>query len=177
MFEESKIEATHRLQADGRWDEASRYRDQQRKHFKAQGLKRAEANDKAWEAMIEEYPPADIDDVLFYYTLAKFPPSTSHKVSDRSPEFLDVWWALCATVRVGLWRGPVEDSTATHDIYTRSVLEVKPKVRKWRQLVEKSALSGDGALSGRGSAGRDDGASRPRLGSTSGYDPGRGPSS
>ena len=55
---ETKIDATHRLQKDGRWEEASEYRDEQRQKFRAEGLTKKEANEKAWEAMILKFSRA-----------------------------------------------------------------------------------------------------------------------
>jgi hypothetical protein len=54
---ESKVEITKRLQTEGRWDEASRHRDEVRQKFRTEGATRAEANERAWEAMAEKYPP------------------------------------------------------------------------------------------------------------------------
>jgi hypothetical protein len=54
---ESKVEITKRLQTEGRWDEASRYRDEVRQKFRTEDATRAEANERAWEAMAEKYPP------------------------------------------------------------------------------------------------------------------------
>jgi len=54
---ESKIDATHRLRREGRWQEASLYRDEVRKQLRSEGRKRQEANEAAWEAMFENYPP------------------------------------------------------------------------------------------------------------------------
>ena len=54
---ESRIDVTHRLQAEGRWDEATVYRSKLRKEQKAAGKTKAEANEVAWAAMIEEFPP------------------------------------------------------------------------------------------------------------------------
>ncbi len=53
---ESKIEATDRLRAEGRWNEASAYRDKYRASMRAQGMSRADANDAAWKAMMEKFP-------------------------------------------------------------------------------------------------------------------------
>ena len=47
LVTESKIEATHRLQKDGRWDEASEYRCEQRQKYRDEGLTKKEANEKA----------------------------------------------------------------------------------------------------------------------------------
>ena len=54
---ESKIELTHRLEREGRWEEASLFRDQVRQRLKREGKTRQEANEGAWQAMAERYPP------------------------------------------------------------------------------------------------------------------------
>ena len=64
---ESKIVATHRLQKDGRWDEASVYRGEQRQKFRAEGLTKKEANEKAWEAMSLKYPPPPDENHAEYF--------------------------------------------------------------------------------------------------------------
>lgn len=56
---ESKIEATHRLQREDRWNLASRYRDAQRLRLKAEGRTRAEAREEAWRLMIDRFRPLD----------------------------------------------------------------------------------------------------------------------
>ncbi len=54
---ESKIVATERLRREGRWEEASRFKDSALRESKAKGLKRTEASEAAWNAMLEKYPP------------------------------------------------------------------------------------------------------------------------
>ena len=54
---ESRIAATERLRREGRWDEASHFRDEQRRRFKTDGMSRGEASDAAWAAMLDRYPP------------------------------------------------------------------------------------------------------------------------
>jgi hypothetical protein len=54
---ESKITATDRLRKEGRWEEASLWRDKKRKQLKTEGQTRTEANDASWQAMIEQFPP------------------------------------------------------------------------------------------------------------------------
>ncbi len=60
-MQESKIVATERLRREGRWEEASAYRDQVRKELRAQGKPREEAAEAAWEAMLEKYPPLPVE--------------------------------------------------------------------------------------------------------------------
>jgi hypothetical protein len=64
---ETKISATHRLQKDGRWEEASEFRAEQRQKFCAEGLTKKEANEKAWEAMILKYPPPPNEDTAAWF--------------------------------------------------------------------------------------------------------------
>jgi hypothetical protein len=54
---ESKIELTERLRGEGRWAEASRFKDTALKDFRDKGMKRDEATATAWEAMATAYPP------------------------------------------------------------------------------------------------------------------------
>jgi hypothetical protein len=54
---ESKIELTERLRREGRWEEASRFKDEAVKDLRSKGIRRAEANEQAWEAMAEKFPP------------------------------------------------------------------------------------------------------------------------
>ncbi len=66
MAEESRINATDRLRQEGRWNEASAFRDQTKRQLQAEGKTRLEANDGAWAAMLAKYPPlapsADADE-------------------------------------------------------------------------------------------------------------------
>ena len=54
---ETKIELTHRLQRDGRWEEASTFREKLRRELREAGKARAVANDVAWARMADEFPP------------------------------------------------------------------------------------------------------------------------
>ena len=71
---ESKIDATHRLQKDGRWNEASEYRAEQRQKFRDEGLTKKEANERAWKAMINEFPAPDEDGYIHFLAMSEFPP-------------------------------------------------------------------------------------------------------
>ncbi len=57
---ESKIDLTDRLKREGRWEEASLFKDEKIKELRTTGLKRPEAQDKAWEAMEMQFPPIEI---------------------------------------------------------------------------------------------------------------------
>ena len=57
---ESKIELTERLRAEGRWVEASNFKETVRADLRAKGMARQEAVEGSWEAMAEAYPPLPV---------------------------------------------------------------------------------------------------------------------
>lgn len=54
---ESKITLTHRLQREGRWDEATRFKDEKAAELRKNGMTRKDAQQAGWKAMGEKYPP------------------------------------------------------------------------------------------------------------------------
>ena len=56
-MKESKITATDRLRREGRWEEASMWRDEKRGQLRQEGQSRADANAASWQAMIDQFPP------------------------------------------------------------------------------------------------------------------------
>jgi hypothetical protein len=59
---ESKIVATDRLRKEGRWEEASVWRDEKSKQLRTDGQARAESNESSWDAMLKQFtplPPSD----------------------------------------------------------------------------------------------------------------------
>jgi len=54
---ESKIALTERLRREGRWDAASKFKDDALRDFRGKGMKRDEASEAAWEAMEQAFPP------------------------------------------------------------------------------------------------------------------------
>jgi len=54
---ESKIELTERLRREGRWSEASKFKDVALKDLRSKGMTKAEAAEAAWDAMAKAYPP------------------------------------------------------------------------------------------------------------------------
>ncbi|MHB8953845.1 MAG: hypothetical protein ACYC4U_12820 [Pirellulaceae bacterium] len=54
---ESKIELTERLRREGRWAEASWFKDEIVKKLRAEGMKRREAGEQAWREMAKAFPP------------------------------------------------------------------------------------------------------------------------
>lgn len=57
---ESKIDLTNRLKREGRWGEASLFKDEKIKAQRAAGMHRPEAQAEAWEAMAEKFPHVEI---------------------------------------------------------------------------------------------------------------------
>ena len=56
-MQETRAEAMHRLQREGRWEEASAYRQEVRKQQRVQGKTKAKAGQIAWQMMAERFPP------------------------------------------------------------------------------------------------------------------------
>ncbi len=54
---ESKIGITERLRREGRWDEATQFKDEALKELRSNGMRRDEATQTAWEEMEQSYPP------------------------------------------------------------------------------------------------------------------------
>ncbi len=108
---ESKIDLTDRLRREKRWEEATQYKDSTAKQLRDGGIKRGEANQKAWEATTEKYPPLvalqeeepDQDQALEFSDeqVASLPPG------DLEDFFTDVNW-----VYGNLERGDVDPTTA-----------------------------------------------------------------
>lgn len=57
---DSKIELTERLRREGRWAEASRFKDDIVARLRAQGMRRAEAREDAWQRMAAAFSPLAI---------------------------------------------------------------------------------------------------------------------
>ncbi len=58
---ESKIVVTERLRREGRWAEASKFKDAAAANFRDSGMTRAQANEAAWNATAEKFPPLSIE--------------------------------------------------------------------------------------------------------------------
>ena len=57
---QSKLELTKRLEREGRWEEASQWKDSRIKYHRSKGNKRPEAQALAWEEMEAKYPPVEV---------------------------------------------------------------------------------------------------------------------
>lgn len=56
---ETKIDVTHRLERDGRWETASRFRHRRRQELRETGMSKSEARETAWAEMTERFQPID----------------------------------------------------------------------------------------------------------------------
>lgn len=99
---ESKVVAMDRLRQDGRWNEASEFRDRVRKELRASGMNRSQAAEEAWVRMIAEYPPLDGDSNEELVDQAIWPPDLTEEdeqealvaISGRNADFdRDFVWA------------------------------------------------------------------------------------
>ena len=54
---DSRSAATDRLRREGRWKDATTFRDEKRRELKKGGMTRVEAVNASWEAMLEQFPP------------------------------------------------------------------------------------------------------------------------
>ena len=53
---EGKIAITERLRKEGRWEEASKFRDEARQRLRTDGKSKHEAAEEAWALMAQEFP-------------------------------------------------------------------------------------------------------------------------
>jgi hypothetical protein len=53
---ESKIELTERLRREGRWSEASLFKDAELRKLRSDGMVKTDASDEAWRRMAAKYP-------------------------------------------------------------------------------------------------------------------------
>ena len=95
---ESKIELTHRLEKEGRWEEASLVRDRVRQRLKREGKTRQEANEGAWQEMAKQFPPIPEGHLPEFHARRLI--LNAHLTFDLpvGPDGLamnDLWWVLC----------------------------------------------------------------------------------
>ena len=95
---ESKIDVTHRLQREGRWTQASLYRERERNRLRSEGWKRADAREEAWRLMIDRFQPKDSDAFNSACTLEFLPPIVMD--TEYQPVVSVAW--------LGLWKVLVE---------------------------------------------------------------------
>jgi hypothetical protein len=58
---ESRIAATDRLRREGRYQEAAAFRDEKRRELREAGAGRHEAVEQSWLAMIDRFPPLEVN--------------------------------------------------------------------------------------------------------------------
>lgn len=97
MLCESKIDLTDRLRNEGRWAEASEFRDECRQALQDQGTRRRDANQQAWAMMAKEFPPLTATQVEWrraceYLVMAEFPPSADGVDAESEPPMNVIWW-------------------------------------------------------------------------------------
>lgn len=56
-MQEHEMADYERLRADGRWGEATQYREAERRRLRAAGRSKQQARDESWAAMLAKYPP------------------------------------------------------------------------------------------------------------------------
>ena len=92
---ESKIETTDRLRRQGKWEEASRFKDQAKQRHRDAGKSRQEANRLAWEAVQEKFPPVppEAEELLNRVMAVRHPPRGQDGEDDDELQFQKVWFA------------------------------------------------------------------------------------
>lgn len=100
---ESKIALTHRLQREGRWEEATFARDEERQRLRAEGMKRKESNEASWVWMAEQFPPLSEEELRWSpsaecLAIADFPVSHPAVEAEGELPFHQVWAFLCYSV-------------------------------------------------------------------------------
>ena len=84
------------LQKDGRWEAASEYRCGQRQKFRAEGLTKKEANEKAWAAMSLKFPaPPDKSLVAYFDKMSK---RSLLCLGPKTSNFFSVYCKVCAVL-------------------------------------------------------------------------------
>ena len=130
---ESKIEATHRLQRDGRWGIASRFRDHERLRLRDEGKSRRDAREAAWERMIDRFRPIDESAHSWPQFVAGCPPLLRHP--QKQPALNAVWdsiWLVVSFVAEGdavLRRSMAECNADSTDLLWQLCQELPEDVR------------------------------------------------
>ena len=99
---ESKIVATDRLRKEGRWEEASLWRDNQRKQFRAEGKSKSDANDDSWQAMIEAFSPLPVEELPAAESYEAVELLDIDSYEDRPDMSRDILWVYENMVRKGV---------------------------------------------------------------------------
>jgi hypothetical protein len=99
---ESKIVATDRLRKESRWEEASLWRDNQRKQLRAEGKSKTEANDASWQAMIDAFPPLPVEEMPTHEPCETVELLDIDSYDERPDMSRDILWVYENLVREGV---------------------------------------------------------------------------
>ena len=96
-MKETRAQATSRLRREGRWEAALRMKEQKREAYRASGLRRAEANNRAWDEMIESHPPMSATDIEWQPVInclasATFQPDIGDAANEQNEADFDTTW-------------------------------------------------------------------------------------
>lgn len=92
-MEEAKIAITERLRADGRWEEAAKFKDSEVRRLRGEGVPAKKARQTAWEEMARKYPPADTNEAQVQHGLAEVNAEQITALADAPVDYLgDVVW-------------------------------------------------------------------------------------
>lgn len=100
----TKSELMARLRSEGRWDDATRYRESRRLNAKRQGLSRAQAKEQAWREMAAAYEPLSELQVaslkaVEWLAMGQFPISSFPKdVDPREVSYDNIWLGACSSI-------------------------------------------------------------------------------
>ncbi|MCC6126017.1 MAG: hypothetical protein IT426_13715 [Pirellulales bacterium] len=133
---ESKINLTTRLRREGRWAEASKFKDETLKKLRGEGVKRAEAGEKAWERMAAMYPPLAPNVEAAPETALAMPekPLTAQSSSGIESNEID---ALLDRIGDGRPSDLVQDTLWTYENLANSRIKASdaPSVGSWGLLL------------------------------------------
>jgi hypothetical protein len=101
---EYKAELMSRLRAEGRWQDATDFRESRRLKAKRDGLSRAEAKEQAWQEMADAFPPMaqqqiDLLPSIRWLVMGQFPMSSFPKNADpEQVSYASIWGGACASI-------------------------------------------------------------------------------
>jgi hypothetical protein len=123
---ESKIDATHRLERDGRWETASRYRHRRRQELRDGGMSKSDAREAAWDEMTERFQPIDAKWRRMFLFAGRIPSTFVPRALEW--RFRCAWAGICQIIAfVGSQDEQLSSACNLEDsIEARAQLEVQP---------------------------------------------------
>lgn len=99
-MQETRIQTTERLRREGRWNEASDYREWERQRLRAEGKSRHDAKEESWRLMAESYTPLTPEEIDWWEAsswraAARFAPQCNGMDGPSEPKMSDLWWVFC----------------------------------------------------------------------------------